>query len=284
MRYHKLSPEERAIIEFKGTESPLSGSLYKHSETGIYICRRCDSALYLSSRKFASNCGWPSFDQELPGSVRRLPDSDGRRTEILCRHCGAHLGHVFFGERLTEKNTRHCVNSTSMAFAPLHTPNGLQRALLAGGCFWGIEYFFKNMKGVVAVTSGYIGGDVAFPSYEEVCTGESGHAEAVEIQFDEHRTNYTEILKTFFEVHDPQQVMRQGPDIGSQYRSAIFYLSQEQCSVAKVVIALLEQREIHVATEVVPAMRFYPAEKYHQNYCQKTGRSPYCHTRVKRFE
>lgn len=113
-----LSPEEARIILHKGTEMPYSGRYNDFYEEGTYACRQCGSPLYRSADKFSSGCGWPSFDDELPGAVRRVPDRDGRRVEIVCAVCDGHLGHVFEGERFTEKNTRHCVNSLSMIFTP----------------------------------------------------------------------------------------------------------------------------------------------------------------------
>lgn len=285
MYYNELTPEEENVILNKGTERPWTGEYLNNKEKGTYVCKRCDAPLYRSDDKFDSHCGWPSFDDEIEGAVTRIPDPDGMRTEIICANCGAHLGHVFLGEGFTEKDTRHCVNSISMLFVPDTQKKESQtgRAIFAGGCFWGVEYFMQQKPGVSSVISGYIGGHKDNPTYQEVCTGTTGHAEAVEIIFDPEKVSYEELARLFFEIHDPTQVNRQGPDIGQQYRSEIFYLDEEQKKTIEKLIGELKAKGYKVATKVTPATTFWPAENYHQDYYFNKGTQPYCHGYTKRF-
>lgn len=283
MNYNELTPEEEYVILNKGTERPFTGIYYDYWENGTYTCKRCDAPLYKSSDKLESHCGWPSFDDEIPGAVKRVPDADGTRTEILCNNCGAHLGHVFEGEGYTDKNIRHCVNSISMNFIPDKKEESFKKAYFAGGCFWGVEYYFQKAEGVISTTVGYMGGSKENPSYQEVCYTNTGHAEAIEVEYDPDKTSYEELAKLFFEIHDPTQVNRQGPDIGEQYRSEVFYVDDGQKETAEKLIGILKEKGYKVATRVTEAGTFWAAEDYHQEYYEKKNGTPYCHSYVKRF-
>ncbi|MFC2187529.1 peptide-methionine (S)-S-oxide reductase MsrA [Fulvivirgaceae bacterium LMO-SS25] len=159
----------------------------------------------------------------------------------------------------------------------------MERAIFASGCFWGTEYYFQKALGVISTTVGYIGGQVANPTYREVCSGTTGHAEATEVFYDPSKTDFETLARLFFETHDPTQMNRQGPDIGTQYRSAVFYLNNEQKEITEKLICLLEEKGLKIATEVTPATEFYTAENYHQDYYKNNGSSPYCHFFTKRF-
>ena len=278
----RLSDAQLQIIEYKATEYAFSGEFDKFYEDGVYVCRRCGEPLYESTAKFNSGCGWPAFDDEIEGAVLHKTDSDGRRTEILCQTCGAHLGHVFQGEGFTETNTRHCVNSASMRFIPSDGETG--RAVFAGGCFWGVEYFFSKVDGVLATTVGYTGGEKSFPTYKDVSYTNTGHVEALEVLYDPEKTNFETLAKLFFEIHDPTQTNGQGPDIGEQYLSVVFYENQTQQDITGDLIGQLEAQGLDVATSLRPAAAFWPAEDYHQDYYDKKGTLPYCHAYVKRFD
>lgn len=284
MSLRELTPQEERVIVHKGTEMPFTGKYNNFFEKGTYTCRRCGAALYLSDDKFKSECGWPSFDDEIKGAVKRIPDADGMRTEITCAACGAHLGHVFTGEGLTAKDTRHCVNSVSLDFIPAGSKMAsTDTAIFAGGCFWGVEYYMQQSPGVISTEVGYIGGQGNNPTYQKVSSHTTGFAEAVRVVFDPAKTNYENVAKLFFEIHDPTQMNRQGPDVGDQYRSAVFYLDNSQEMIARQLIAQLEKKGLKVATQVIPASRFWKAEEYHQKYYAKENGTPYCHKYVKRF-
>jgi len=280
VHYRQLTPEERRVIVDKGTEAPLSGEYDSFSKAGAYTCKRCGAMLYRSEDKFDSGCGWPAFDDAIPGAVERVPDADGVRTEIECANCGAHLGHVFTGEELTPKDTRYCVNSISMLFVPADEVR-YGRAIFAGGCFWGVEHYFRHEPGVIETTVGYTGGTTDSPTYERIHGEETGHAEAVEVIFDPVRVSFEQLAKLFFEIHDPTQLNRQGPDVGTTYRSAVFCVDDEQTETTRKLIDDLKGRGMDVVTQVVPAGEFWPAEDYHQDYFERNGLSPTCHVRTK---
>lgn len=283
-RYNSLTPEEEEVIVNKGTEQPFSGEYVNHFEDGVYVCKRCNAPLYRSSNKFASHCGWPSFDDEILGAVKREKDADGFRVEILCKNCGGHLGHVFEGERETTKNVRHCVNSLSLKFIPPKQLEEFQTAVFASGCFWGTEYWFAKADGIVKTTVGYAGGNIENPSYREVCTGKTGHAESVEVVFDPKETDYEQLVKLFFETHNPSQRGGQGPDVGDQYRSVIFYLNDEQKDIAEKVKNILVEKGADVTTKIELLKAFYPErDPAHQKYYFKNNKHPYCHFYEKKF-
>ena len=282
----KLTPEEERVIVYKGTEAPFTGKYEKFNGKGTYVCKRCNAPLYHSDDKFDAHCGWPAFDDEIPGAVKRIADADGQRTEIVCAKCGAHLGHVFQGEGLTSKNTRHCVNSVSLDFVAADAQparHSTDTAVFAGGCFWGVEYYMNKIKGVISTEVGYTGGHKDHPTYKEVCAGNTGHYEAIEVVFDPSVTSYEAVAKMFFETHDPTEWNHQGPDWGEQYRSAVFYRNEEQKAITEKLIGELKSKGFRVVTELKPAVTFWKAEDYHQDYYDHKGTTPYCHGYVKRF-
>ncbi len=278
IKFNDLTAEEQRVILRDGTERAFSGLYDDHKETGIYICKQCDRPLFESSSKFDSRTGWPSFDDFIVGAIREVPD--GGQTEIECANCGGHIGHVFRGEGFTPKSTRHCANSISLSFV---AASNEERAIFAGGCFWGVEHHLERIPGVLSATSGYVGGRVANPTYQDVLSKTTGHAEAVEVVYDASKVDYETLARMFFEIHDPTQVNRQGPDIGEQYRSAIFYYDDAQKETAEKLIGILESKGLKVATKLHPAKTFYPAEDYHQDFYQNNGKTPYCHVYKKRF-
>ncbi|MDR0422509.1 MAG: bifunctional methionine sulfoxide reductase B/A protein [Proteiniphilum sp.] len=284
MQYNTLTPEEERVILHRGTERPFTGEYLENREAGTYLCKRCDAPLYRSEDKFDSHCGWPSFDDEIKGAVKRIRDADGQRTEIVCNNCGAHLGHVFLNEGLTSKQTRHCVNSISMKFVPAQSPQSatpqkesLTTVYFASGCFWGTEYFFMKAPGVKQTSVGFMGGHAENPTYEQVCRKNTGHLETTEVVFDPAATTYEELVKLFFETHDFTQTDGQGPDIGSQYRSCIFYSDSAEKATAEKYMDLLTKKGYRVATLLKPVSVFWKAENYHQQYYEHKGTKPYCH-------
>lgn len=278
-----LTPEARSIIVDKKTEIPHVGDYVLTDKKGTYLCRQCGKGLFRSTDKFLSSCGWPSFDDEIEGRISRLPDTDGVRTEIVCQNCTAHLGHAFTGESFTAKNLRYCVNSISMDFVLNETVMNTGEVIVAGGCFWGIESLMKQEPGVIKTEVGYIGGTKKKPSYEDVCGGETEHTEAVRVIFDEDMTDTETIYKAFLESHDVTQAISTGIPVKRQYQSVIFSFNENQTDIATRLLKRLEEQGNRVATKIVSMSPFWKAEKFHQDYYQRTGQSALCHRRVKRF-
>ena len=187
---------------------------------------------------------------------------------------------MFEGEGFTKKDTRYCVNSISLQF---QKEEKLKKAYFAGGCFWGVEYYLEKQKGVTSVVSGYMGGKKKNPTYQDVSKGDSGYLEVVQVTYDPKKTSYEALAKLFFEIHDPTQKDGQGPDIGSQYKSVIFVANKDERKTIEKLITVLQSKGYDIATRVQKQTVFYKAEKYHQDYYQRKGKTPYCHGYVKRF-
>lgn len=277
-----LTPDVLDVIRHQHTETPGTGRYDHFFLSGSYLCRACGIALFRSDKKFNSGCGWPSFDDCLSTHVLEKNDADGLRIEIVCARCNAHLGHVFKNEGFTSKNLRYCVNSKSLDFVENKTVTDTEEIIVAGGCFWGVEYYLQKLKGVIKTEVGYIGGIKSYPFYQEVCEGKTGHYEAVRVLFSPSILQLESLLKYFFEIHDPSQCDGQGPDIGSQYKSALFYYTEAQKKIAETLINDLKQK-INVSTRLLPISTFWPAEDFHQQYYEKMNQKPYCHTYVQRF-
>lgn len=269
LKTQSLPPQAAAVVCDKSTERPFTGEYDAHAESGSYLCRQCGLALFRATHKFHSGCGWPSFDAEITGTVQRIPDPDGMRVEIVCARCEAHLGHIFEGERYTDENTRHCVNSVSLDFVHDVEVQDTEEAILAAGCFWGIAHALKKIPGVLKAEVGYTGGTKAYPAYEAVCRGDTGHAEAVRVVYDPQRISYAALLQHFFALHDPTQPQM---DRQAQYRGAIFYYDAGQKDTLQQVIQAFENaQQTPVRLFIEPVGIFWPAEAYHQEYYEKKG-------------
>ena len=295
----RLTKDQFHILRSQGTERAFCGTLLDNHKDGVYTCAGCGLPLFTSDAKFNSGTGWPSFFQPIAKEnvVERADDSLGvHRMEINCARCDGHLGHVFEdGPRPT--GLRFCLNSESLKFvdktklATLADPlaeqkvggeptlkDGQAMAVFAGGCFWCTEAAFEQLKGITDVESGYAGGSKETANYERVCSGDTGHAEAIRVTYDPKQISYDRLLDAFFNAHDPTSLNRQGNDVGTQYRSAIFYTSESEQKAARAKIKHLTETKAFpdpIVTSLEPLREFYPAETYHQDYAKKHPNQPY---------
>jgi peptide methionine sulfoxide reductase msrA/msrB len=299
----KLSSEQFEVTQQCGTEPSFHNAYWDNHRPGLYVDVVSGEPLFSSLDKFDSGTGWPSFTQPLKGTdiVEKKQFAFGREhTEVRSKVADSHLGHVFADGPADKGGMRYCINSASLKFIPLEEmeqagygrylepflkaglikPPVHETAILAGGCFWGMEEIIRKLPGVIKTTVGYSGGKTAEPTYEQVCTGTTGHAEAIQVEFDSTRLSYEALLDYFFRLHDPTTLNRQHNDAGTQYRSAIFYNSEAQKQTAERVKARWDKSgkfNRPITTEVTAATKFYPAEEYHQKYLVKHPGGYTCH-------
>ena len=299
----KLSAAQFAVTQQCGTEPAFHNEYWDNHRPGIYVDIVSGEPLFSSLDKFDSGSGWPSFTQPVKSNevVEKKDSTLGMaRTEVRSKTADSHLGHVFDDGPTDKGGLRYCINSAALKFIPvgemeqagygqylepfvkagLAKPSTHETAILAGGCFWGMEEIIRKIPGVLKTTVGYSGGKTANPTYEQVCTGATGHAEAIEVEFDPSKLSYEELLNYFFRMHDPTTLNRQHNDVGTQYRSAIFYTSEAQKKTAESVKAKWDKSAKFnkpITTEVAAAGKFYSAEDYHQKYLVKHPGGYTCH-------
>lgn len=282
-----LDPIAVEVTQRAGTERPGTSPLLKEKRKGTFVSVVGGLPLFRSEAKYESGTGWPSFTQPIDTEHVILHEDRSlgmARVEVLDARSGAHLGHVFDdGPAPTGK--RYCMNGAALRFIPdgeelppESRPLATETAYLAGGCFWGVEDVFQQIPGVLEAESGYMGGTLAKPSYKAVCTGTTGHAEAVRVVFDPTRVSFRKLLEYFFANHDATTPNRQGPDHGEQYRSAVFAADPQQLETVRAFVSELQASPRYASRKIVtqlvaPGPVFWPAEEYHQDYHAKHGGS-----------
>ena len=270
-----LTQEQFTVTRLKGTERAFSSELCSYFEPGRYACVCCDTELFDAEEKFESGTGWPSFTQPVKENVVAY-HKDGsfgmQRIEALCNTCDAHLGHVFQDGPMPA-GLRYCINAVSLKKIAVSE----KKIDFGGGCFWCTEAIFQQLRGVLKVESGYSGGTVMNPNYREVCSGTTGHAEIVEITYNPAEISFDDLLKIHLSTHNPTTVDRQGADKGSQYRSVIFYRTEEEKQIAiRVIDEVQKSYPDRIVTQLQKFEHFYKAEDPHQDYYNRNREAGYC--------